>query len=52
VINSGHTFEALAFAGTNALLYPRLGDFAVLRVGDRGDEVRVSEFFDEHWKLK
>jgi hypothetical protein len=31
VLNSGHTFHAEDFRGTNALLYPRLGDYAVLR---------------------
>ena len=28
VLNSGHTFHAADFQGTNALLYPRLGDHA------------------------
>src|SRR5205085_2503715 len=32
VINSGHTFHAADLKGTNALLYPRLGDWAVLKV--------------------
>ena len=32
VINSGHTFRETEFRGTNALVYPRLGDFAVLRL--------------------
>jgi pimeloyl-ACP methyl ester carboxylesterase len=52
VINSGHTFDDKAFAGTNALLFPRLGDYAVIRVNDSGDEVRVSDYFDEHWKMR
>jgi dienelactone hydrolase len=52
VINSGHTFDDKAFAGTNALLYPRLGDYAVIKVDEHGDEVRVSDYFDEHWKIK
>ena len=30
VLNSGHTFHAADYRGTNALLYPRLGDYAVL----------------------
>lgn len=50
VLNSGHTFGADAFAGTNALLYPRLGDFGVLGVGGSTPEVKVSGFFDEDWK--
>ncbi len=32
VLNSGHTFHAKEFMGTNALLYPRLGDYAVLKL--------------------
>src|SRR5438132_13780843 len=31
VLNSGHTFHAADFKGTNALLYPRLGDYAILK---------------------
>jgi hypothetical protein len=49
VINSGHTFGAEAFAGTNALLYPRLGDFAVFRLGAHEAELKVSGYFDESW---
>ena len=32
VLNSGHTFHEDAFRGTNALLYPRLGDYALLQL--------------------
>ncbi len=49
VLNSGHTFGAKEFAGTNALLYPHLGDYAVFRVDDPG-EVVANGFFDERWK--
>ena len=49
VINSGHTFGEVDFRGTNAWLYPRLGDYSVLR--PNGDIV-VSGFFDENWRLK
>ncbi len=49
VINSGHTFGARDFKGTNALLYPRLGDYAVIRVGEP-DQVKVNGYFDERWK--
>src|SRR5687767_15243023 len=42
VLNSGHTFHAKDFQGTNALLYPRLGDYALLKVTspekDRSEE--------------
>jgi dienelactone hydrolase len=50
VVNSGHTFGAKEFAGTNALLYPRLGDYAVIPVFDRDARPRASGFFDEAWK--
>lgn len=52
VVNSGHTFHELEFMGTNALLFPRLGDYAVLRLRD-GAEAEVVEagFFDEGWRL-
>jgi hypothetical protein len=49
VINSGHTFGESDFRGTNAWLYPRLGDYAVLTA--TGD-VALSGFFDEQWRLK
>ena len=49
VINSGHTFGDADFRGTNAWLYPRLGDYAVLT--GAGD-VAMSGFFDEAWRLK
>ena len=48
VINSGHTFGDEDFRGTNAWLYPRIGDYAVLTT--KGDIV-VSGFFDEQWRL-
>jgi dienelactone hydrolase len=51
VLNSGHTFDAKAFAGTNALLYPRLGDYAIFRLGDAEDDVRTTGFFGEDWRL-
>jgi predicted esterase len=55
VLNSGHTFHAADFQGTNALLYPRLGDWAVLKVGTKDDaitvDVRAAGLFDEYWKL-
>jgi pimeloyl-ACP methyl ester carboxylesterase len=48
VINSGHTFGESDFAGTNALLYPRLGDYSVVTPGG---EVKLSGFFNEHWQF-
>jgi hypothetical protein len=52
VVNSGHTFGARDFSGTNALLYPRLGDYAVFAVEDEKAPAKVSGLFDEKWKLK
>jgi hypothetical protein len=49
VINSGHTFGDEDFRGTNAWLYPRIGDYAVLTT--KGDIV-MSGFFNEDWRLK
>lgn len=51
VVNSGHTFGADAFAGSNAQLYPRLGDYAVIHIGEKRDDVKTSGYFDESWKL-
>jgi len=57
VINSGHTFRAADLKGTNALLYPRLGDWAVLKPKPTKDdpagfEVIDAGLFDENWQFK
>lgn len=49
VLNSGHTFGEKEFRGTNALLFPRLGDWAVLKKSDR--TVVAAGLFDETWQL-
>jgi hypothetical protein len=51
VINSGHTFGAREFNGTNALLYPHLGDHAVIKIGE-ADEVKAGGYFNEKWKTR
>jgi hypothetical protein len=56
VLNTGHTFHAKDFEGTNALLYPRLGDYALLKLkGDEKDplavEVVTAGLFDEKWQV-
>ncbi len=56
VLNSGHTFHAADFQGTNALLYPRLGDYAVLKLAPTEKEplaVEVADggIFDDFWRL-
>jgi len=50
VLNSGHTFGEKDFKGTNALLYPRWGDYAIIE--KKTGEVKLSGLFDEHWRLK
>lgn len=56
VMNSGRTFHAAEFEGSNAQLYPRLGDWAVLRVAPtKADAARTETvaagLFDEDWKF-
>jgi hypothetical protein len=52
VINSGHTFREKELASLNYLLFPRLGDWAVLKIGAKGEEeVLRAGFFDERWLL-
>jgi hypothetical protein len=56
VLNSGHTFHAAEFQGTNAQLYPRLGDHAVLKLTGRDKapmavEVVSAGLFNEFWGL-
>lgn len=51
VVNSGHTFTPADFRGTNALLFPRLGDYAVFKIEAGGEgEVVTSGYFDERWR--
>lgn len=46
VLNSGHTFGETEFKGTNALLYPRVGDWAVFNAGG---ELVATGLFNENW---
>ena len=48
VINSGHTFSEDDWRGTNANLYPHIGDYALITLDNH--EIVHSGFFDEHWK--
>jgi len=61
VINSGHTFREAELNKLNYLLFPRWGDWAILRAGDRvpenpsdslDEEVLKAGFFDEEWQFK
>jgi pimeloyl-ACP methyl ester carboxylesterase len=52
VLNSGHTFHQEELK-LNYLIFPRLGDWAVMKVGDPTPESVVEAgLFDEHWKVK
>lgn len=56
VLNSGHTFHEADFKGTNALLYPRLGDYAVVKptptdMDPAAFEVITAGLFDEQWQF-
>ena len=56
VLNSGHTFHAAEFEGSNALLYPRLGDWAVLKLAPTKldpahTETVAAGLFDEDWQF-
>lgn len=48
VFNSGHTFHEEEFKGSNALLYPRLGDYAMIHPGQR--TVVRGGVFDTEWR--
>ncbi len=56
VLNSGHTFKEADLKGTNALLYPRLGDWAVIKPMPTAKdpaayEVVAAGLFDENWQF-
>lgn len=56
VINSGHTFHETQFRASNAQLYPRLGDIAVLKfepdekLGFK-ETVEWAEIFNSSWRF-
>jgi dienelactone hydrolase len=56
VLNSGHTFKEADLKGTNALLYPRLGDWAVIKPTPTANdpaayEVVAAGLFDGYWQF-
>jgi hypothetical protein len=56
VLNSGHTFPTADYIKTNALLYPRLGDYALLRAAATAEdplavEVVTAGLFDDSWAI-
>lgn len=50
VFNSGHTFREADLKGTNALLYPRLGDYSLINLKNGGKPL-ASGLFDENWNF-
>jgi hypothetical protein len=59
VFNSGHTFHEKELASLNYLLFPRHGDWAVMKVAGKSpanpsdpleEEVTRAGFFDERWQ--
>lgn len=50
VINSGTTFHEADYKGTNALLYPRVGDWAVTEIAS--GKIVAEGVFDRNWKLR
>lgn len=62
VINSGHTFHAAEFLSPNFVLFPRLGDWAVIKAGAEAaswtpsaaafpEDVIEAGLFDEQWQV-
>jgi len=57
VTNTGHTFHEAELGKINYLLFPRWGDWAVLRIPTESsadqplEEVERAGFFNENWKL-
>jgi hypothetical protein len=56
VFNSGHTFREAELAKLNYLLFPRWGDWALLKIDNRQIEAELLEedvvqagYFDEQW---
>ena len=56
VLNSGHTFHEAEFKGTNALLFPHMGDYAVVRPMPTTKDPATAEvmkggIFTDAWKV-
>ena len=57
VLNTGHSFHEKDFKASNAQLYPRLGDAAVLRFrtdkkSGYSEEIVTGEIFNTQWELE
>jgi hypothetical protein len=56
VVNSGHSFRAADLLGTNARLFPRRGDYAILKPAPTKEDPSSAEvvtvgLFDDSWRL-
>jgi hypothetical protein len=51
VLNTGHTFEESDLIGSNALLFPRLGDCAVLQADGKHGKAVWAQIFDDFWSF-
>jgi len=56
VLNSGHTIPSEDYTKTNAMLFPRLGDYAILRMTPTAKnaaayEVATAGLFNEFWQV-
>lgn len=57
VLNSGHTFREAELSTLNYLLFPKIGDWAVVKVdatssGSSKEDVVRTGYFDEGWRLR
>jgi pimeloyl-ACP methyl ester carboxylesterase len=57
VLNTGHTWPSEDYAKSNAFLYPRLGDYAILRMTPTATdaaayEVATAGLFSEFWQVE
>ncbi|MHC5543432.1 CocE/NonD family hydrolase, partial [Singulisphaera rosea] len=56
VLNSGHTFREAELSTLNYLLFPKIGDWALVKVGAASsgppkEEVVRTGYFDERWQF-
>ncbi|WP_406695935.1 hypothetical protein V5E97_33565 [Singulisphaera sp. Ch08] len=56
VLNSGHTFHEQELSTLNYLLFPRLGDWAIVKLAEKSsglgnEEVIQAGLFDERWQV-
>lgn len=52
VVNSGHTFGRKELDASNAQLFPRLADWAVLKLGGPEPAVVTADYFNERWEFR